>query len=149
MGARDDPGELTIAGQDRAEYGYLVTIVHVGRYPEAERVLHVFGPSREAMRQVVEEIERLDGEWKVRTISSPASIYRDLQGARGVRRRLRSRQTMHGNPRSHLRFNPFEVEYWLLSQIGRLDLLERHPDRVRLDPHGETYAKAPRTVKAR
>lgn len=82
---------------DLAEAGFITTLV---RGDELLSV-HVTGERREALRQLAERCDR-EG-WRVKTVSTPETIVRDLQG-----------------PRRHSRST--RPERILLGMIGRLDL---------------------------
>lgn len=102
-------------GAERARYGVIVT----AREQQTGRVktMHQIGAPTGAIHEVVETLDSMEGDWKVVSISTPASIYRDLQGGRSVRA---DDQYEH---RPHLS-DPRTTEVSMLSRLGRLDLLE-------------------------
>lgn len=99
-------------GADRAEAGLLATLV---RGDELLSV-HVTGERREALLALA---ERCDAEgWLVKTLSTPESILRDLQGPR-----------RHWNARPHAVDVVVRPERIMLGVIGRLDLAADGPSR--------------------
>lgn len=72
--------ELLSSSAERSETGIIVTARD--RDAAAYLVLHRTGPRRAALRAVCAVLDSLEGDWRVLTISSPESVYRDLQGTR-------------------------------------------------------------------
>jgi hypothetical protein len=76
----------------------------------------------ELLRAVAGELDALPGQWLVETISTPATVYRDLQG---TRKRL-DLDGQAGGVRPHhddIAHEDFRPERVMLGSIGRLDLL--------------------------
>lgn len=110
--------------QERAYSGCIVTLVEV-RTGE-ERVEHASGYSNDtregnkriyktlsmfgALKRLLDEVDTWEGEWKVRTISTPATILADLNGRQ------------HGNDGAR----PTPPEAAILTHVGRADLWEGH-----------------------
>lgn len=113
-----DTGPRTpFSGKTRAEDGLLVT------FTDGERQRVVARSGARVTRCLAEAIaiaERWPGEWQVAVISSPTTIYRDLQGTRrrptltGIVDHARRRRVAHED---------FRPERQMLARIGRLDLL--------------------------
>jgi len=93
--------------------GYLVSLVRPA--DGEERTIHVVGTAWGAMTEMLNVIARWEGDWRVRCISSPSTIYRDLDG---------SRRPMGVYRQTGRTFDPFQIERWMLAQVGRTDLLE-------------------------
>lgn len=83
------------------------------------RVFIVAGvPVREALMGMAKTIDSWDGEWLVDVISSPSTIWRDMQGHR--RRKPPVRTQHFGEDSAPYTWVP-EISF--LGQIGRIDLL--------------------------
>jgi len=103
-------------GEGQRDGGVIVTAQHDdGRL----RTLHIPGPSRAALREVCEQIDEMGEGWFIAAISTPRTIYRDLQDARSA-----------GGGRGHMttgRDNRFMAdprpELIMLDAVGRRDLL--------------------------
>lgn len=106
---------LETSGQERQRDGAIVSL----REQDTGRLdtVHVTGKTRDALEQLCDMIDQRDGDWKIVAISTPASIFRDLQGVRGQYQRASSKR------RSTLD-DPRTAEWSMLSQVGRLDLLQ-------------------------
>jgi hypothetical protein len=80
-------------------------------------------PLRAALREICEQIDHWDGEWFIECISTPSTIYRDLQGRREevhAGTNLKAVGVNHGGVSE-----PVYVEEGLLGAIGRGDLWRR------------------------
>ena len=82
--------------------------------------IHCAGTPRFALRTVVKRCDRYG--WKIRTLSTPTTIYRDLQGTRmhAHSRRVDSLDTHGAGPTDSQLALP---EIFMLNKIGRMDLL--------------------------
>ena len=107
--------ELNITPRERDIYGATVTI----RNQETRelRTLHHAGAPGPALREIVAEIDAAEGNWLVVAISSPNSIYRDLQGSRIA---FDSTHSAHEKSVADPRSNESNA----LARVGRMDLLE-------------------------
>lgn len=104
-------------GKTRAEDGLLVT------FTDGERQRVVARSGARATRCLAEAIsiaERWPGEWKVAVISTPTTIYRDLQGSREVRDLRSGRRVASVGSRAGAFATP---EQRMLGKIGRMDML--------------------------
>lgn len=104
-------------GRDRAEHGAMVQLEHELGAVEWH---YLVGPPTAALRALCAELDERPG-WKVAVISSPSTIYRDLQGARSERVQQvagskSGKSSGPGDDRLHL------PEQNLLARVGRLDL---------------------------
>lgn len=111
--------ELTISGQDRSAFGGIVTIRE--QTTDRREVLHCEGKGW--LERIVEDIDALEGDWRIVTISTPTTIYRDLQGTRA-----------HPWTSSSQLPEPF-----MLGPLDRLDLLDpvqHHLSIARGKTHG-------------
>lgn len=111
--------ELGINAQDRAAYGVIVTARE--QTSDQRIVLHRSG--RDGLQQVCDVLDALVGDWRVLTVSTPATIYRDLQGTRA---REWGAETQTPEPS-------------VLGKVGRLDLLDPVYHRTEL-PRGQSHA---------
>lgn len=111
--------ELEMRGQDRAVFGCIVTAKNLGT--GVERSFHREGPMREALAAICDILDGLDGDWRVVCISTPTSIYRDLQGSRNPAEY--AEETMYGREYRKNDFSPRHRENQELSRIGRRDLI--------------------------
>lgn len=107
----------TMNGLTTADAGVIVTAEHEDGEPLL--TFHVPGKWREALTAACRRIDALGEGWYVRTISSPRTIYRDLQGPREAghgrsHKRTSRRDSFSEDPRP-------EIES--LAAVGRLDLL--------------------------
>jgi hypothetical protein len=111
---------VTLAEQDTGE----VRVIHRAGFStqrgstNSQNRTRVFYGILDALRDLCAEVDEWPGEWKVRTISTPQTIYADLQ----VRQ--------EGNDGA----SPTPPEITLLTKIDRADLWEgnhRHPERAR------------------
>ncbi len=113
------PGaQLVMSGDKRSEYGCIVTARE--QETDARIVLHRTGYN--VIAQICDELDALEGDWRVLSYSTPATVYRDLQGTR----QHEWKDTMQ-YPEEHV-----------LGRIGRLDLLDPSmgPRLVRGRTHG-------------
>ena len=94
--------KLSLTPAERDDYGVTVTIRDQDTGALDTIVGH--GPVREALSHVCERIDERGGHWKVLTVSSPATIFTDLQGMR--------------DPENAV------VDLRMLSQVGRSDLYD-------------------------
>ena len=75
------------------------------------------GHVKDALSRVCHYADVLEGDWKIVSISTPSSIYRDLHGHRGQHREEgKDRDGSYADPRS--------AEVNMLGQIGRVDMLQ-------------------------
>ncbi len=100
------PRELSLGEYERKRIGCIVTARE--QWTGELHVVHRSGTPREALRAISDELAALEGDWRVLSISTPATIYRDLQG---------TRQT-EGFDRLAL------PELQWLHSLGRFDLLD-------------------------
>jgi hypothetical protein len=109
--------ELAMAGRDRIEAGYIVTAL---RQDTGESwTLHRAG--RGALAAVCKVLDDAEGDWRVLTISTPETVYRDLQGTRYVEWGDRI----------------LTPEVGMLGKIRRLDLLD--PSHAPAVPRGQSH----------
>jgi len=94
---------LNLTPGERDDYGVTVTVQE--QDSGAVDVIVGKGPVRKALLDVCNQIDGRTGCWRVITISSPASIFRDLQGMRDT--------------------ELVSLEAAMLGQAHRLDLLAR------------------------
>lgn len=107
--------------------GVTVTAEHVDGPPLVS--FHIGGAPRAALLAACERIDAMGKGWAIVSISSPASVYRDLQG---TRRPEPTSARIGGNyteAKPHTE-DPRTTELQLLGAIGRLDLLRRLPFRI-------------------
>jgi len=95
---------LGMSGTALEEYGVIVTARE--QMTDERIVLH--RPGAGALKLICEGLDGLDGDWRVLTISTPRTIYRDLQGTR-------ARELVDETQMPELR---------MLGQVGRLDMLD-------------------------
>lgn len=110
-------------GAGQRDAGVIVTAARAGEL----RTFHEPGPATEALRLCCDHVDLLGPGWHIVSVSTPRSIFRDLQG---TRRRLETKQTTHsssvradGSPREFTD-DPRSMELRQLAAIGRLDLLK-------------------------
>jgi hypothetical protein len=75
-------------------------------------------PLGEALREVCLQLDEWPGEWRIDCISTPTTIYRDLQGRREKGKRP-NRRYYGDNVTSERAEFP---EYRMLGNVGRVDL---------------------------
>ncbi len=69
----------TDSGQQKAVYGVIVSFENADR---KTLVLHRVGVTTKALRHACDDALRLDPTFRVVSVSTPTSIYTDMQGAR-------------------------------------------------------------------
>lgn len=106
-------------GQDRAAFGCIVTARE--KTTGDIQVFHESGDTvTMALQTACSRIDKLDGSWEVICVSTPASVYRDLQGTRN--RVEYGRDHRAGVSYRRVMFHPLERERQMLSRAKRLDL---------------------------
>lgn len=83
-------------------------------------------PLRQALRDICNRLDALPGEWKIDCISSPSTIWRDLQGSREYVHN--SARVTGGLTKARSESESLSLalpEHNLLGGIGRLDILRR------------------------
>ena len=112
--------ELKMAGRERATYGAIFSLRHADT--GATDTMHLAGPILECARRLASVIDDTGEPWKVVCVSTPSSIYRDLQGSRNLM--ATGYHPTTGNEMSApLDFDPIRGERNLFCRIGRHDLL--------------------------
>lgn len=106
-------------GETRQADGMIVQVVGPGG--ERRWFHRHHEPLRLALAAICGLLDSWPGEWRVETISTPASIYRDLQGSRAELAPRDLRRNGYGEPMVPEGFSTPEAQ--MLGQIGRLDLL--------------------------
>lgn len=98
--------------------GVIVTAEHEAGEPLV--TFHVAGPSQAALREACELIDTFGGGWFVRSLSTPRTVYSDVQG-----RSMETNWYAHKRGRNGLRLfvNDPRPEVNMLAAVGRLDLL--------------------------
>lgn len=126
------PSLTTTPGQRTA--GVIVTCQHDDGPPL--HTFHVPGGTGKAMARACELLDEMGAGWRVVSISTPATIFRDLQGTRYL---LEARgDTEHPYDLVDTR----TAERSLLARAGRLDLLA--PLRERFRHYGESITQTSR-----
>ena len=110
--------QLNVNSYHRAVDG--VTVTAREQATDERIVLHRTGS--DALRQVCDVLDEREGDWRVLTISTPTTIYRDLQGTR-----YRAWGDSTQCPEPHM-----------LGIIGRKDLLDPFHDPAL--PRGKSHA---------
>ena len=82
--------------------------------------LHRGGKPTAALRAIIEALERDEGDWRIVSVATPPTIYRDMQGIREAV----DQQGRKGD------WDPRQAEIYYLRSIGRLDMLERRRFRT-------------------
>lgn len=90
---------------------------------EAEEILHEPGRKRkgdifECLRRACERIEAAPGRWVIETVSTPTSVYRDLQGMR-----ISANGAGEDSSVAEFTSTPYATELTMLSRVGYLHLL--------------------------
>lgn len=107
---------LSITPGERFSTGLIATV----RNSEGMHSRHFVGSSRDAAREMAAWCDAIDG--LVVSISTPGSIYRDLQGTRSAM--VDRQESRRMNNHEHRSDNMLELpEPRLLGMIGRADLL--------------------------
>lgn len=99
-------------------------------------VLHCEGSKREGMREVAAWCDTHDGDWRVLSVSTPASVLGDLRGRWSLA--LRKRYGDFENVAS--------PERQVCGQIGRLDLLDASFAEADSDRKNPRRRDAPRAA---
>lgn len=113
------PRPLALNPNDR-EYGVIVTCSHIDGPPLW--TFHIPGGSGNALKTACRMIDARGIGWRILSVSSPQSIYRDMSGTRqdhSVRESV-GRTTGSSNRRNE---DPRSYELMMLGRTGRLDLL--------------------------
>lgn len=105
-----DTKRFSLTPRERPDYGVIVTVQH--STSGAMQTVSEVGGAGKALKRVVEGIDILngrddEGRWEIISISTPATIFADLQGGR-----------------DELQPGP---EQLLLARLHRLDLLKEQP----------------------
>ena len=111
---------MELSPKERDLYGVIVSVRH--QQTGQMRSLHEPGRAREALARACERVTAMGDEWRIVSISTPPSIYRDLQGIRVRERRRGFLKTEEIKSRS--RVDDPRPEIQQLGQIGLLHLLE-------------------------
>ena len=100
---------LDLSGDSRARDGIIVS----AREQKTGQLatFHEIDAPRSALTHVCERLDAMDGDWKIVSVCTPTSIYRDLQG----HRQGRDEQNVS---------DPRTGEQNLLGLVGRLELLQ-------------------------
>lgn len=102
-GSLQPAASLSLTPRERGLYGVTATLRN--RVNGKEETVARSGASKAALMQIVREVDAADGDWKIVTLSTPRTIFRDLQGAHDTERVL-------------------STENRLLTMVGRMDLAE-------------------------
>lgn len=121
-----EPATTLPRTQSDRRAGIIVTAEHENGPPQIS--FHIGGAPRAALLAACERIDRLGGGWFIVSLSSPASIYRDLQGTRLLEPSSYRISTNMNDPKRYAA-DPRTTELQLLGGIGRLDLLRPFPFR--------------------
>lgn len=107
---------MHISGQKSTEYGCIVTLRE--QTTRQMQCRHLPGAHKTSLADLGVELDASPEDWKVVCISTPRSVFRDLQGTRNRTQyeRRDSQDAISWDPREH--------ERNLLSKAGRVDLLE-------------------------
>jgi len=105
-------------GETRAKDG--VTVYFENASGDQQVVVRSGAPPTVLLREAIALAERWEGEWKIRVISTPTTIYRDLQGSRRPLALAGNEDHVRRRPVAH---NDFRPERQMLALIGRRDLL--------------------------
>ena len=119
-GNRETIAELNFGPRERSMYGAIVTAREQG----SGRLWTVCkgGTTLQALREIVALLDAEPGHWLIVSISSPPSVFRDMQGHRVSEGGQGAHEKSAADPRSN------ERNY--LGKIGRSDLLEPLRSRV-------------------
>lgn len=98
-----------LSSAERKRFGCTVTVVEMGS--GRTDCLWGTGPVFEVLQEIVDAIDAREGDWKIRCISTPETVYSDIRGGRSIK------------PTAL-------VEHRYLSEVGRPDLLEPRMRRV-------------------
>lgn len=87
---------------------------------------HAQGAPRDALLAACARIDAMGDGWHIRSLSTPSSVYRDLQGTRRVHRSA-PRVSANNHEEHPFSDDPRTSEIQMLSGVGRLDLLRPLP----------------------
>lgn len=113
MGTRERT-DLDMSSDERARHGCLVTLRN--QQTGADRVVHLLGSVEAGLKELTLDLDELreDGDdWRILTVCTPTTIFRDLQGSRAIEENGATR-----------------IEEMYLGSIGRLDLLAEVPEKT-------------------
>lgn len=128
MSRREGIKDLSISPDDRHDTGLIATL-------DDGTARHFVGAGTEATRALADHCDKHDA--KVVCISTPRSIYRDLQGGRGA---LDGRDQPVTPGKGHVPRTSATTERITLSKIGRQDLIA--PRRQPAPPPQPTERRA-------
>lgn len=117
--------ELNMGPGDR-DYGVIVTVQNqeTGRLHS----LHESGGAIDAVGRACDRIDEMGDAWKIVSVSSPRSVFRDLQGTRAKQEYKGSgsgpKKRKDGGDREFVE-DPRTYEIFILSRVRRLDLLKK------------------------
>lgn len=103
--------------------GLTVTVRHPG---ERTVTFACSGRGMVPLRKAIDRVDAMGGGWRIISMSSVASIYRDLQGPRHSGSspvQSHSKPRSSGNGRREFEDDPRTFEIGCLSKLRRLDLL--------------------------
>lgn len=118
MSERTPMPTLNTSGRERAQFGVIGTAQNSATGKTVS--MHRAGPPTIAVAEIAAEVDKLGANWKIVSLSTPASVYRDLQGTRYHRIKGDARNKLMGRQSAH---DARTQEKALLGRIGRLDLL--------------------------
>lgn len=115
--SRDDP-DFGLAPNERASYGCTVTAIN----PATGHLLtlEAKGTALAAIRKIAAILDGMEEDWKIRSVSTPQTIMRDLYAHRYPVRGTRRVRVGVVEPKNLPESN-------LLARIGRVDLLYDAP----------------------
>jgi len=112
--------EPNLKPSERKTYGATATLIRLDENEQPVDALTVEFTQMsviDAARAIAAKCDELDGDWRVRTISTPITIHRDVIGRR------RPVDVRSGRERD---LTPDVGERWLMGRIDRLDLIPLH-----------------------
>lgn len=101
--------DIPMSGEERGKAGVIASLTR----GDEERSVHF--PGAGAISRIADYCDKHD--WKIRCLSTPQTVYRDLQGTRES-----VEDTIAGDRRTGLAGQ--SVELRMLGRIGRIDLVE-------------------------
>lgn len=108
--------QLPLRGEDRKAYGAIYSLRHV--VTNECLCIHRTGSSVERATAVAAWIDASGEPWRIVAISSPESVYSDLQGSRNMRGQR------HGDVRrDEIAFDPLATERRIMGTVKRGDLV--------------------------
>jgi hypothetical protein len=113
--------ELSIRGEDRKAYGAIFSLRHAETGETT--AVHLVGARIDCARRIAALIDATGEAWRVVCVSTPESIYRDLQGSRNLPAGLRIHPASGREISEPHEFEPLSGERQTFGRIGRLDLL--------------------------